>query len=180
MAKKSFGMQLAQGFVRSTVNQVGRQTGNVIANNFYGNAHSVPHRNTGNMNYDKNTYLSEAIGEPTEPEYKKPTFLKYCLWFFLSLCIPIGSAITFFHGLFIYLSKNIKCFNYSTHEAFIDDRRYKEGVRSLGNTTIKNDLILPENECSQKIINDKKMTGIIYMCMGGVFLLLFIICAITN
>ena len=54
MAKKSFGMQLAEGFVRSTVNQVGRQTGNVIANNIYGNAHSTPFKIITEAN--KNVY----------------------------------------------------------------------------------------------------------------------------
>ena len=178
--RKSFGTQLVPGFVRSTVNQVGRQTGNVISNNFYGNAHSVPHRNTGNLYNAQNTYLSEAIDEPTEPEFKKPSFGKYCLWCFLCFVIPIGSIITFLHGLFIYINKNVKCFNYSTHEAFVDDRRYKEGVRSIGNTTVKNDIILTVDECSPKILNDKKMTGIIFMCMGGLFIILYLVIVICS
>ena len=67
MAKKSFGMQLAEGFVRSTVNQVGRQTGNVIANNIYGNAHSTPFKIIAEAN--KNVYLTEPIEEPTEYQF---------------------------------------------------------------------------------------------------------------
>lgn len=73
MAKKSFGMQLAEGFVRSTVNQVGRQTGNVIANNIYGNAHSTPFKIIAEAN--KNVYLTEPIEEPTEYQFDKPIYV---------------------------------------------------------------------------------------------------------
>ena len=38
----SFIGNLAKGFVRSTVNQVGRDTGKVISNKIYGNAHATP------------------------------------------------------------------------------------------------------------------------------------------
>ena len=64
MAKKSFARQLGEGFVRSTVNQVGRQTGNVIANGIYGNAHSIPFKTINDYN-GKTVYLSEPIEEPT-------------------------------------------------------------------------------------------------------------------
>lgn len=47
MAKKSFLGQLAKGFVRSAVNQVGRDGGRVISNQIYGDAHSTPIRNAG-------------------------------------------------------------------------------------------------------------------------------------
>jgi hypothetical protein len=38
----SFLTNLAKGFVRSTVNQVGRDTGKIISNKIYGDAHSTP------------------------------------------------------------------------------------------------------------------------------------------
>ena len=41
----SFINELAKGFVRSAVNQVGRDAGRVVSNNIYGDAHSIPHRN---------------------------------------------------------------------------------------------------------------------------------------
>ena len=40
----SFINELAKGFVRSAVNQVGRDAGRVVSNNIYGDAHSIPHR----------------------------------------------------------------------------------------------------------------------------------------
>jgi hypothetical protein len=60
----NFLSQLAKGFVRSTVNQVGRDTGRVISNQIYGNAHSTPIKGvtcTDGVYYDEsnNTTLSE-------------------------------------------------------------------------------------------------------------------------
>ena len=43
----NFFVNLGKGFIRSAVNQVGRDGGKVISNNLYGNAHSTPIRNTG-------------------------------------------------------------------------------------------------------------------------------------
>ena len=169
MAKKqSFATQLAKGFVRSTVNQVGRQTGNLISNNMYGNAHSVPYRNAGGNNNADNIILSEALEEQTKPEYVKPGFWKYALWF--ALCfffMPWGSIITFCHGLYMYLSKSVKCINYSTHEGFVPDARYKEGVRSVGQITVKNNLVLSGNDLTEEIVNAKNDVAKIYMIMGG-------------
>ena len=48
MAKKSsFLGQLGKGFIRSAVNQVGRDGGRVISNQVYGDAHSTPIRGVG-------------------------------------------------------------------------------------------------------------------------------------
>ena len=60
----NFLSQLAKGFIRSTVNQVGRDTGRVISNQIYGNAHSTPVKGvtyTDGVYYDESneTTLSE-------------------------------------------------------------------------------------------------------------------------
>ena len=43
----SFVKNLGKGFVRSTVNQVGRDGGKVISNKIYGDRHGTPIRMTG-------------------------------------------------------------------------------------------------------------------------------------
>ena len=43
----SFLKNLAKGFIRSGVNQVGRDGGRVISNQVYGDKHSIPIRNVG-------------------------------------------------------------------------------------------------------------------------------------
>lgn len=58
----NFLSQLAKGFVRSTVNQVGRDTGRVISNQIYGNAHSTPIRGIKSENgvfYDETGIVIE-------------------------------------------------------------------------------------------------------------------------
>ena len=42
-----FITQLGKGFIRSAVNQVGRDGGKVISNSLYGDAHSTPIRRAG-------------------------------------------------------------------------------------------------------------------------------------
>ena len=167
MAKKSFGMQLAEGFVRSTVNQVGRQTGNVIANNIYGNAHSTPFKIIAEAN--KNVYLTEPIEEPTEYQFDKPI---YVLWFLLYFIFPYAP---FIYGIYLYFSKKVNCYNFSTHEAYVEDRRYKTGVRSVGIRTIKNNISFPIDECSEELVEQKKKAALIILSPVIAVCVLFII-----
>ena len=46
----SFINNLAKGFIRSAVNQVGRDGGKVISNKIYGNSHTTPFHITENNN----------------------------------------------------------------------------------------------------------------------------------
>lgn len=167
MAKKSFGMQLAEGFVRSTVNQVGRQTGNVIANNIYGNAHSTPFKIIAEAN--KNVYLTEPIEKPTEYQFDKPI---YVLWFLLYFIFPYAP---FIYGIYLYFSKKVNCYNFSTHEAYVEDRQYKTGVRSVGIRTIKNNISFPIDECSEELVEQKKKAALILLSPAIVIGVLFII-----
>jgi hypothetical protein len=167
MAKKSFGIQLAEGFVRSTVNQVGRQTGNVIANNIYGDAHSTPFKIITEAN--KNVYLTEPIEEPTEYQFDKPIYVLWFLLYFIFWPIP------FIYGIYLYFSKKVNCYNFSTHEAYVEDRRYKTGVRSVGIRTIKNNISFPIDECSEELVEQKKKAALIILSPVIAICALFII-----
>lgn len=172
MAKKSFGMQLAEGFVRSTVNQVGRQTGNVIANNIYGDAHSTPFKIITEAN--KNVYLTEPIEEPTEYQFDKPI---YVLWFLLYF---IFWPISIIYGIYLYFSKKVNCYNFSTHEAYVEDRRYKTGVRSVGIRTIKNNISFPIDECSEELVEQKKKAALIILSPGIILFGLFVVLLLVS
>ena len=52
---------LAKGFVRSAVNQVGRDTGRVVSNKIYGTAHSTPIRG---ISYSEEGYYDETNNIP--------------------------------------------------------------------------------------------------------------------
>ena len=55
----SFLNNLAKGFVRSAVNQVGRDGGKVISNKIYGNQHSTPININGNIPIENSENLFE-------------------------------------------------------------------------------------------------------------------------
>lgn len=50
---QSFFTQLGKSFIRSAVNQVGRDGGKVISNQIYGNLHSTPIRLVANADTGK-------------------------------------------------------------------------------------------------------------------------------
>ena len=179
---QSFATQLAKGFVRSTVNQVGRQTGNVIANNMYGNAHSVPVRTIGGYNYNpnKNYTVSDPI-EQTEPQFIDSDGWTKVFWFFFAILFYwYGGAILFLNGLFIYLKRNgIKCIRYNTCEVFIEDFRLKEGWRSLGTDVFPEKLELNKEECPEAAWNKKQWLGKAYMIWGGIWCVFWLIIAAT-
>lgn len=52
-----FITDLGKGFIRSAVNQVGRDTGKVISNKIYGDSHSTPIRNVAIS--ESGTYFDE-------------------------------------------------------------------------------------------------------------------------
>ena len=62
----NFTEDLAKGFVRSAVNQVGRDGGKVISNSIYGNAHSTPIRGIGKNTH--NQFFDESTNEVISPE----------------------------------------------------------------------------------------------------------------
>lgn len=65
----NFTEDLAKGFVRSAVNQVGRDGGKVISNSIYGNAHSTPIRGIGKNTH--NQFFDESTNEVISPEWVK-------------------------------------------------------------------------------------------------------------
>lgn len=75
MAKNSFITQLFQGFIRSGVNQVGRDGGKVISNRVYKDSHSVPLRRVSGQ-YPTGLPQSHSITE----ENQVPPFFSSAIW----------------------------------------------------------------------------------------------------
>lgn len=63
----SFISGLAKGFVRSAVNQVGRDAGRVVSNNIYGDAHSIPHRNVSAGGAGRVSSVGKVENEGIQP-----------------------------------------------------------------------------------------------------------------
>ena len=116
----NFTEDLAKGFVRSAVNQVGRDGGKVISNSIYGNAHSTPIRgigkNTHNQFFDESTnevISPEELRLRAEAEGFKYLYLDitlalnstlYC--FFIFCYFSSTSIIIFIFGIMKFFSKN--------------------------------------------------------------------------
>ncbi len=75
----NFIQNLAKGFIRSAVNQVGRDGGKIISNQIYGDAHSTPYRNTSSQytNNEEVIYKEVSPDEVREKAIKR--WLHTCL-----------------------------------------------------------------------------------------------------
>lgn len=145
---------LAKGFVRSAVNQVGRDTGKVVSNKIYGDAHATPIRNvsrSGNSFYYDNTkeeISEEELKKMLKDEGYKPQYINHGLlyhilslvglfiWAFFLSEIPVAYiAITILIAgdKFIEIP-NVSFAKKESVPIYSRDRRYKRGYRIDGYT----------------------------------------------
>lgn len=157
----SFLGNLAKGFVRSTVNQVGRDTGRVISNKIYGDKHSSPVRgiaySDGNYyNEDSNELISpdEFNNKLNEGGYKIKHFTssplaKAFLWsmgFIVTIFINaydggywkfLAPAMLSLMGILKLLAslKTMCIYKNKQVGMYKTDMRYRDGKRYVGETT---------------------------------------------
>lgn len=168
---------LGKGFIRSAVNQVGRDTGKVFSNNIYGDAHATPIRNVNQTS--KGDFINDdgVIIDPTElreraendgwkPKYSShPTSYKwfsriFCFFCWLglgiisypfSLALPIVPIIICFAGIGKIFSKKVTWERDGIIYIKHSDRRYRGGYRvesQSGKETVK----LPCNQKDRKLL----------------------------
>lgn len=146
----SFIENLAKGFVRSTVNQVGRDSGKVISNNIYGDAHSTPYRRVDGA--ASLQLEEEPINERIEKIYReipKSGVFKKCVYAFLAYMACSFSAMLFTvfpllcvipPAIFAYVGYyrshreeyKVNLVEYVAVPTYVSDRRYKDGRRYAG------------------------------------------------
>lgn len=142
----SFLIKLGKGFVRSAVNQVGRDSGKVVSNHIYGNAHSSPIRKCDKVYYqeianassfDSNKSRIDAERDGYTVTYCKNSISKKVFWFilcviFLSGIIIAPMIVLFCKGIekinqkYVIMSKPVIVAQY------VRDRRYRTGQRLDG------------------------------------------------
>lgn len=157
---------LGKGFIRSAVNQVGRDGGKVISNQLYGDAHSTPYRRVG---YESNCFVDENSQELLYEQYKSPNFLIHCLIAFLFNAF--GGIALLLYGFNLRNKTNIvrgkKVFTYKT---FVTDNRYKNGLRYNGNITRSVPFRRPATdeqiEENKKIARNYLIAGIVLIIYG--------------
>lgn len=162
----SFLRNLGKSFVRSAVNQVGRDGGKVISNKVYGDGHTTPINIVEEVPKVPEEYMSyEKI-----PEYN---FFKYMLAIFITVVfLPIGSFIVFY-GYFKHRDItmiNVNEVNYLENR--ISDKRYGCGYR-LGDP-IKQ-LTKRSIRANEQQIKDSKKKSEIYLTISLLGIIFYII-----
>ena len=128
-----FAKNLGKGFIRSAVNQVGRDAGKVVSNQVYGDAHSTPHRIVDNK-ITPNKEDSETGGY-TESHSTFGIFIRILFAFLFNFA---GGVVLLIYGI----KKRSKAsyatvYKYESVPTYENDRRYKRGVRYSGDITVK-------------------------------------------
>lgn len=154
----SFLANLGKGFIRSAVNQVGRDTGRVVSNKIYGDAHATPIKGitqTKGVIYDENEGINlteaEFSAKLRSEGYKSKyfnthPFSKCFMWIIgfigtLVLSVPEGNIYAIIPPALLFIYSVLKLISsYYTMEVYKQkqmtvyktDLRYKDGKRFAG------------------------------------------------
>ena len=168
----NFISDLGKGFVRSAVNQVGRDGGRVISNAVYGDAHAIPIR--GIYQNKSNQYFDDATNEVISPEELRKraeeegfnvSICKYktstkVVWYIISLFfsfILLSSIILFVFGKYVFMRKKI------TMAQYVSDKRYKTGNRLSGYSEEEINIKVP---CNQSERGSLIKVGLLYIILS--------------
>lgn len=149
--------QLAKGFVRSAVNQVGRDGGRVVSNKVYGNAHATKIQVVGStddlsspaataasfdlMSKDGDVIHFEAnnppgkewIRENAKPVIYETSAIMNVLMLFGSFLFPVlGPLYWLTKSAFSFFTQAVKYQAIAVVPNLVSDRRRKEGYRQDG------------------------------------------------
>ena len=128
----SFINELAKGFVRSAVNQVGRDAGRVVSNNIYGDAHSIPHRNVSSGGACRVSSVGKVEDEGIQPIV--PSVGAAWFWGFVGFVFSIiGGVVLLIVGYRKLKNKHTAYgWQYESRAVYVADSRYKRGERYDG------------------------------------------------
>lgn len=186
---------LAKGFVRSAVNQVGRDTGRVVSNKIYGNAHATPVRGISQSN---GVFINDETNEPiSEAEFLNRLKNEgYHIYHFITnpfwkwICWCFGLFVTYFiiecdggfwsllPSILLVLIAILKIFQmresmmiYQNKEMamYKADRRYSTGKRYIGHSMQKVEYYIKPTEEYKK---DGIIISIVYFILA-IFMVIF-------
>jgi hypothetical protein len=153
---------LAKGFVRSAVNQVGRDSGKVVSNQIYGNSDSTP------LSVNSNQSTIEKEGLVEEKEY---VWVKIIWAIVISTILPIiGGLIIIYRGYVNYNKKFVKMFRIESQAVYAQDRRYDTGQRYEGHKQVK---IPVQIEADEIQLKRAKIKSCCYFIVGISFIILY-------
>lgn len=179
----SFGTKLAKGFIRSAVNQVGRDGGRLVSNSVYGgrnyvpvskvppiNNPSQPNCNNEIPSVDISSYVNSVPENAIvldKPFSSGKIIGLLAISFIFSFFGSIGVLI---YGITKYFDNTSKVQWYDRVPVYVPDRRYKDGVRYEGMSNVKREMQVKADPIT-KTLHQKN--GVIAMLIGGVFLILW-------
>lgn len=176
-------MGLGRNFLNSVVTQVGRDTGRIISNQVYGDAHSIPIRRVGGVNSytnRQNTEISEQEArEILDKEDFKPKKLKsnltIIIWFVFSFVLmAIAPIIHLINGLIKLNRKTTTYEKVVKSPYYTQDRRYRSGRRLAGYTDNKLKINMPATDEEKKQYRNRGFLQIILGCTQLVILLIIL------
>lgn len=159
----SFINGLAKGFIRSAVNQVGRDAGRVVSNNIYGDAHSIPHRNVSAGGAGRVSSVGKVEDEGIQPIV--PSVGAAWFWGFVGFMFSIiGGVILLIVGYRKLKNKHTAYGWQCTSQAvYVADGRYKRGERYDGHQLTRRKV---EVEADDYIIARNEKIAKIYLYFG--------------
>lgn len=154
---------LAKGFVRSAVNQVGRDGGRVISNKIYGDRHSIPIRNTQNSGKGKIKEMNAISENSSEIKIENYPYSRELLYeegftpelfetnliskflmlvgaIFLSYIWPISVLIPIYFIFIAFknlLKRSTPFYIFKSNQVYKDDKRFRSGKRPDGQSLEK-------------------------------------------
>lgn len=162
-----FGKDLAKGFIRSAVNQVGRDGGKVVSNNIYGNKHSTP----VNVNGKESLYVRDKSSSVTVKN--EDLFTKFFGAVLLSLFVPVlGTIIVFFRGVVNWNRDYVIGYETKTQSVYKSDKRYSSGNRYEGSRQVQVSIKL---EASEDDLKKNKLKAKGYFVISIAFIIFFIL-----
>lgn len=174
MAKQSYLGKLAKGFVRSAVNQVGRDGGRVISNQVYGDAHSTPVRGTGELSQTPPPLTNQPYIETGNAEFVPTLSKELPLWIVaIFLTCGLASFIAFFKGLHYFKKDTVTYKRYEVQQVPIYDRRYKSGIRGYKNEAGYKFYEIPACQANPDDVRRQKSSARILMIVSGAVLFMF-------
>lgn len=154
----SFFNTLLKGFVRSAVNQVGRDGGKVISNQVYGNRHSTPIR-ASSMNETRAKFESDGF---TNHGFLSSSFIWYPFLLFICVLFPVfGPLYLFYKAGQNLMARTIRLYSFLQVPITVPDRRHSSGQRIEGYRVQRSGFVIVDAEPNERRLLIIK--GIIYL-----------------
>jgi hypothetical protein len=143
---------LTKGFIKSAVNQVGRDGGKVISNKVYGNSHSTP------INQKESISLEDFIDRENLQKEKEYPLIKIFWSIIISLLLPIvGSSIVLYRAILNLKAKEMTLYKLENQAVYSSDKRFKNGQRYGGIKVVRVPIKVDITEVEKKVKTFKGM-----------------------